>query len=292
MPFLQHQGVGQHFTFARSDHSIPIPRPAFDEQLGIENACQKCHGDKDLAWQEAKIYEWYGNIKPHNGVVAGLVRSRDNPDPEFTQDLLLAPEANHPMAQMRGLATFVRRFVRPGRSFSNTETIAKLQAFARHENLDLKALGLMALHVGYSDRPEVRGFLDQQRAGFGTNRLATEARWAIAAEALGSALAQNNDLSSAITCLQQSLEIQPRNVAAMSNLALAYLHSGNVAEAIATLRKAIVASPMTANLYFQLGQLHAQQNEIPLAIESVEKGLQYAPADDAARLFLQQLRSQ
>ena len=291
MPFLQHQGTGQHFVFARSDHSIPIPRPAFDQHLGIVNACQKCHADKDLGWQEAKVQELYGSTKPHSPVIAGLFRSRDNPDPGLTQDQLLAPEAAHPMAQMRGLATFVRRFVRPGKSISSPEIITKLQAFARHENLDLKALGLMALHIGYGDGAEIRSFIEKQRSQLGTNAGAVEARWAIAADAFGTALAQNNDLASALVCFQRSLEIQPRNVATISHLALGQFRSGEATGAIETLRKAIAISPATANLYFQLAQIHAQQNEFAQAIETIEKGLQYAPHDEAAKFLLEKLRS-
>jgi Flp pilus assembly protein TadD len=291
MPFLQHRGVGQHFQFARSDHTIPIPRPTFDQQLGIENACQKCHGDKDLGWQEAAIREWYGDIKPYHPLIAGLIRSLDVPDPDFTRDLLLAPESNHPMAQMRGLGTFIRRFVRPGKSVSDPEVVKKLQAFAQHEHLDLKALALMALHVGYSDRPEIRDFLDRQRTNLGTNESAIKARWAISADDLGSALAINNDLPSAIACLHKSLEIQPANVATMSHLALAYLKSGNTEESISTLRKAIATRPATPNLHFQLAQVYVQVADVPRAIEALEQGLQYAPHDEMARVLLAKLRA-
>src|SRR4051812_16967693 len=77
MPFLQHRGVGQHLQFARSDHSIPIPRPAFDEKLGIENACRKCHGDKDVGWQETKVRQWYGELKLHPAMVANLLKAAE-----------------------------------------------------------------------------------------------------------------------------------------------------------------------------------------------------------------------
>jgi hypothetical protein len=290
MPYLQHRGVGQHFTFARSDHTIPIPRPAFDQQLGIENACQKCHSDRDLGWQESKISEWYGGTKPQHALVAGFIRSRDFPDPDFTRDLLLTPEANHPMAQMRGLGTFIKRFVRPGRSFNDPAAIRKLQEFARHENLDLKALGLMALHVGYSERPEIRAFLDGQLAALGTNAAAIRARWVVAAGDLGSALASNNDPQSGIQCLLKSLEIVPDSVVTMAHLARAYHQAGKSEEAIATLQKAIAIKPATANLHFQLGQIHAQLGRIPQAIESLERGLLYAPDDKDARFLLEKLR--
>ena len=41
MPFQQHRAVGKAVSFARADHTISIPRPVLDDQLGLENAMQK-----------------------------------------------------------------------------------------------------------------------------------------------------------------------------------------------------------------------------------------------------------
>jgi tetratricopeptide (TPR) repeat protein len=291
MPFLQHKGVGQHFVFARSDHTIPIPRPTFDEQLGIENACQKCHGDKDIAWQEEKVRLWYGETKPHAPAIAASIRGREFPDPGFAKDLLLLPEAKHPMAQMQGLATFIRRFVRPAKSAVDTGVIDKLREFALQENLDLKALALMALQVGSDERPEVRLFLRQQLESLGTNAIAIRARWAIAADDFGNALAANNDPQSALVCLMKSLEIDPKNVVTLSHLAFAHLRSNDPEKAISTLREAIAIKPSTANLYFQLAQIQMELQQIPQAIESLQQGLQYAPEDHTAKFLLGKLRA-
>jgi hypothetical protein len=66
---------------------------------------------------------------------------------------------------------------------------------------------------------------------------------------------------------------------------------GDPAAAIHTLRNAIALSPTTSNLYFQLARIHAAQQQIPLAIQTIQNGLHYAPHDDPAKLFLQKLRS-
>ncbi|HSH16239.1 MAG TPA: multiheme c-type cytochrome, partial [Verrucomicrobiae bacterium] len=113
MPFLQHQGVGPHLKFARSDHTIPIPRPSFDQEIGIENACQKCHQDQDLAWQEEHLKAWYGELKPHHPLIAKLIRAENVADLGAAARLMLNPEAGHPLAQTAGLAGYIKRFLHP-----------------------------------------------------------------------------------------------------------------------------------------------------------------------------------
>ena len=45
---------------ARHDHSIRIPRPDLSVRLGTPNACTQCHADKEAAWADAQIKDWYG----------------------------------------------------------------------------------------------------------------------------------------------------------------------------------------------------------------------------------------
>src|SRR6266704_7203070 len=65
MPYLQEPSVGPQVRYARSDHTIPIPRPLYDTRLGVENACQLCHGDQTAQQLEAQVTAWYGALKPH-----------------------------------------------------------------------------------------------------------------------------------------------------------------------------------------------------------------------------------
>jgi len=52
----------------RHDHSFRIPRPDLSEQLGVPNACNRCHDDqdanrdanRDAGWAAARVKEWYG----------------------------------------------------------------------------------------------------------------------------------------------------------------------------------------------------------------------------------------
>jgi tetratricopeptide (TPR) repeat protein len=290
MPFLQHQGVGTHLAFARSDHSIPIPRPEFDHQLGIENACHKCHQDKDLAWQEARVKEWYGELKPHPKAIASLLQARDTTDPQSAAKQLLLPDPGHLMAQAAALATWIERFLSPNQTRVDPDVVEKLKTLAQSPDLDLKSMALMSLHLGYDQSAGVRPFLVEQLRTLGSREEAVRNRWAIAADKVGSALAARGDLPNAILSLDKSLEANPSNYVSMSHLALAHLKSGNASNAVAWLKNAIQLKPHKATLHFQLAQTYAQQQQIPAAIRSLEEGLKYAPNDATARRMLQFLR--
>jgi tetratricopeptide (TPR) repeat protein len=290
MPYLQHQGVGSQLVYARSDHTIPIPRPLFDQQIGIENACQKCHRDRDLSWQEAKVKEWYGEIKPHHKMIANLIQAQATGDQRAAPRLLLEPRAKHPMAQMAGLATYIERFMRPNMHLSDAEVVEKLKAFAKGDDLDLKSIALMALHLGYDQDSDVRAFLVGQLKGLNRREEAVRRRWGIAAGNMGSGYAASGDTSNATVCFRKSLEAQPDNFVTMSHLALTYLKSADFQNAIVWLNKAVQLKPHKATLHFQLAQTYAQLGQISQATQSLEEGLKYAPDDQAAQRLLQQLR--
>lgn len=70
----KHNGVGSghscvdchmtHTTYMgrdpRRDHGFHVPDPVLTKELGIPNACNKCHTDKDTDWAVTWANEWYG----------------------------------------------------------------------------------------------------------------------------------------------------------------------------------------------------------------------------------------
>ncbi len=44
----------------RRDHSFSIPDPLLTRELGIPNACNRCHTDKDVEWSIQHVDQWYG----------------------------------------------------------------------------------------------------------------------------------------------------------------------------------------------------------------------------------------
>jgi tetratricopeptide (TPR) repeat protein len=289
MPYLQHRGVGTHIHFARSDHSIPIPRPAFDQKLGFENACQKCHGEKDIAWQEGKVREWYGELKPHPQMVSNLFQAANTSDPGRAAELLLASATNHAMAQASGMMEYIKRFLHPDMEPPQRAVLDHLQLLSRSEDPDLRALALTILHLGFHAVPEVRAICEENLhvlpAGDPVRR-----RWGVATAYKADALAGQGDAQTAIATYQQSLEIDSGNVVTLSHLALAWAKAGNAERAVETLKKALSIQPYRAVLHFQLASIYQRQQQIPEAIREVQEGLQYAPDNPAAHQMLEQLQ--
>lgn len=48
----------------RHDHSLRIPRPDLSVALGVPNACNRCHTDKDARWAAAQVRAWYPHPNP------------------------------------------------------------------------------------------------------------------------------------------------------------------------------------------------------------------------------------
>jgi hypothetical protein len=45
---------------ARHDHGLTIPDPLLTRELGIPNACNRCHSDKSIEWAINSTDQWYG----------------------------------------------------------------------------------------------------------------------------------------------------------------------------------------------------------------------------------------
>ena len=46
---------------ARRDHGFTSPDPLLTQELGIPNACNKCHADKSTEWSIGWVQQWYGD---------------------------------------------------------------------------------------------------------------------------------------------------------------------------------------------------------------------------------------
>jgi Doubled CXXCH motif (Paired_CXXCH_1)/Cytochrome c554 and c-prime len=55
MPTTTYMGIQ-----ARPDHSMSVPRPDLSVTMGVPNACNRCHANRDARWAAAQIRAWYG----------------------------------------------------------------------------------------------------------------------------------------------------------------------------------------------------------------------------------------
>jgi len=291
MPFLQHPMLGNSVRFARSDHIIPIPRPAYDAQLGIENACLQCHWDKSIAWLQEKTDEWYGKIKPHNQAITNNQKAQEVSDISEAAHLQLNPDANFPIAQVTGIFDFIKRFLKPNMQSLNPEIITRLKKLTKNSDIDIKALALAALHLAADHNEDIHKFLVENLQTFENQEIAIRYRWAFVMDYLGTLFALKRDYTNAIQAYQKSLEIKSSDIYTLINLAVAYRNTGDYSKAINTFKKAIQIEPNYAQIYFRLAQVYITSQQKQEAIEVLKEGLKYDPNDQNARRMLQQLQS-
>ena len=291
MPYLQHKLVGNRLKFARSDHTIPIPRPAFDASLGIENACKKCHQDKTDEWLQKKANEWYGKTKPHHASIKKNLQAQSAREIKEAAELLLDPQTQHPMAQVMGLSDFIKRFLRPDMTSLDQEIVGKLKALAENDDLDISALALMALHLSAGNDLQIRSFLIDALQKMGEGENAIRARWANSIDYLGIVFVDKKEFTNAIRAHEKALEIMPDDPITLTNLGVAYQSQGDYRNAIDAYKKVLQRKPQ-AWLYLQLSRLHETLGEIPEAIAALRDCLRYDPNNEEARQSLARLQGQ
>ncbi|MBY0274890.1 hypothetical protein K2Z84_06090, partial [Candidatus Binatia bacterium] len=192
MPFLQEPAVGTKLRFARSDHTIPIPRPAFDAGLGIANACSQCHAERGVDALQAQVEAWWGPIKPHPAIIDATIAAESVTARDDAVQLLLWPDDRRVIAQFAALGAFSRRFLKVDGGLP-PDGVARLEALARSADLDVASLALASLHFAAGNEPLVRAFLVASLQTLGENDRAVRLRWASALTTLGVARKRAGD---------------------------------------------------------------------------------------------------
>ena len=322
MPYLQHPEVGDAVPFARSDHTIPIPRPALDARLGLTSACRGCHTELSEIRLQALTEEWWGAMKPHDPVSAGLLAVTDAMGEDLAARMLLQPGERGAMAQFRGLARFLSGWVRPGAGLGE-EASARVAELAASGDPDLRALALAVLHAaspepgsgGGATTPlldvdavvaaepvavrrrwvMVLGFLsDEARAEDETGPAEALLRKALAVlpddpavlRSIGLLHNQTGDHQSAIRAFDESLAGDPNQPLVHVNMGIARAAAGDPAGAIREYQAATALNPDEPLAHFNLGNIYLRGGNGPQAIQAYQRAVALAPELARAQLNL------
>ena len=293
MPYLQEPEVGTAVRYARSDHAIPIPRPAFDSTLGITSACRGCHTDRAVSALDAQVKDWYGTLKPQARGVDALFRARDVANRAEAARLVLVPDERHTASLFAGMAYFLDRFLGPDMGDLERDVEERLEALAGHPDQDVRALALASLHFARGTDAVVRRFLADALRSAGAGEDALRARWAISLGYLADRLRAAGNAAAAIATYQKAIEIQPRNAATAVNLALAYGDAGNLAAAVEQYERSLSIDPLQPLTLVNLGIARAGQRNVAGAIETYRRALRLNEREPLAHfnlggVFLQQ----
>ncbi|MEJ2203163.1 MAG: tetratricopeptide repeat protein [Gemmatimonadota bacterium] len=238
MPYLQHPEVGTSIPFARSDHTIAIPRPAFDADLGITGACAQCHADIPSRELQRRAAAWWGELKPHRPLVQGQIGELRARNLSEAAELLLHPEEVDPLVQFQALSTLLVGYLPPDAVDLDPEVDARLRALSASPDLDVRALALASLHWVAGDRPEVRPFLIaavEQAEDDGALR----GRWLLALGFLGDHYRDQGDFDRGETAYRKGLELRPDDTGFQRALGVLRSGMGDFPEAVRLLRASL-----------------------------------------------------
>ncbi len=285
MPYLQHPRVGDRLRFARSDHTISIPRPVFDTELGIVDACTGCHQDSTVAQLQQITDEWYGELKPHKAIVADLIQIQSG-NPPAAVDRLLDPEAAHPMAQVAAIDQVVQWFFRPNMQQLAPEVVSALLQLTQNDDLDVRSLALAAVHLAWGDDREIRTFLVDVLRGLGDRDAAVRKRWVFALRYYGDTYLQQGDAQNAITTYRKALEVLPGDPQVLVDLATVYASSRDYATAIELYRSALASDPQQSHAWVNLGATLEALGRGQEAVAAYRSAVQANPGDALAHFNL------
>lgn len=282
MPYLQHPELGRTLRFARSDHSISIPRPRYDAEVGITGACKQCHDDQSVEDLEAQTREWYGELKPLKAIVAAQNRAREFADVEEAAAALLVPDAAHPLAQVAALSLFAERYLRPDMNSLPPSVEMALRNLAGVNERDVKSAALATLHLARGESRSVRRYLARALRSLGESESSVRNRWAAALAAFGDRYARQGNWREAAAAYGKALEIRPGDPAILRNLGFSLLSGGDEVQALASLRQAVDSDPYQPHSWLNLGLVLERMGDRRGAAQAYQRALALKPDEALA----------
>ena len=286
MPYLQEPEVGTAVRYARSDHSIPIPRPAFDSSLGVLSACRGCHSDRSESALDALVREWYGELKPHPRAVSAVTRAVTVASAAEAGRLVLVPEERHTAALFAGMSAFLDRFLTPDMSALDGDVTSRLRELAHHRDLDVRALALASLHYSRGNEPAERDFLARELRAMGSTEDAVRARWAVTLGYLADRLRASGNAPAAIGVYRKAEEVEPGNSGVALNLGLTYAEAGDPVTAIGQYERSLSLAPAQPLTLVNLGIAKGDRGDVAGAMEAYRRALALDPREPLAHYNL------
>jgi len=299
MPATIYMGVDN-----RHDHSLRIPEPALTVELGIPNACNRCHEDRDAAWAASAVAGW--NLHAGSKVAQARVMTAAWQDQAYALPGLIAL-ANEPGKPAILRATAVLESAR----FPSQEALAMMQQQLGDPDPLVRGAAVRALEQlpttnryallqplitdpSKSVRMEVARVLadmtpDRVSANGQGELIALRGEYLDALKLnadmpesqlnLGSYMSLAGQPEEAERAYRQALKLSPGFVPAMINLADLYRAAGLDSEAGKLLQSAIEIAPGSAPAQHAMGLLKVRQHQLAQAVPFLKLSAELDPAN-------------
>ena len=286
MPYLQHPEVGTAIRYARSDHTIPIPRPAHDSAMGVRPACASCHAGVAVAVLDAQVAAWTKRPrKPLSPSVAAQIALGTARLTPASARALLADD-DHIMARIGALARLVEALAANDRDWLDDSVAERLVMLTSDRDPDVAALALATLHLGRGEDVGTRRVLARALTAAGGHDGALRDRWALVLGYVGDRLSAERQTAAAIVVYRKALEIVPTNARVLVNLANAQRDGAtDPAQLIAAIddyRRAIRLDPAASLTLVNLGVAQVTLSDTASALASWRDAARLDPGEPLA----------
>ena len=286
----------------RRDHSFRIPRPDLSATLGVPNACNDCHNDRDPAWAAAEVAEWFpGSRQTHYGEAIDAGRhGRVGASAALSE---LAADVEAPGIVRATAVSLLAANVGPSTpsSLENATTasdpLLRLAAAEAAQVLDedsqvrlvapllrdpVKAVRLAAAaRLGQVPRRALRqAQADDLAAALGEYR-ATQDMHADRPEAhvnLALLHTAQGDMPASVDAYRRAIALQPAFVPAYLNLADLYRTLDREADVDAVLRRGLAAAPDSGELHHALGLSLVRQRDYERGVAELRRAHELSPS--------------
>jgi predicted CXXCH cytochrome family protein len=292
----------------RRDHGFHVPRPDLTARLGVPNACNDCHADRDAQWADNVMQRWYGEAyrerpqfaaalhagrRDEAGAVSKLLGLLDDPrQPAIVRASAIELLARHP----GDVPTATVR-----RQLADTDSLVRYQALLAQAELPLeRRASLLSPMLGDTTRA-VRHEASKQLIPV-RESLSESDRARLDAEINDLERALSHDLSQAESWLnlselqlargeraaaEQSLRraivIEPRFIPAYANLADLLRASGRESDAEAVIRGGLQRNASAPALHEALGFSLVRQGRKSEALAEFAAAYRAAPDETRFR---------
>ncbi len=283
---------------ARHDHGFTIPDPRLTKELGIPNACNRCHTDKSADWSVDYIKQWYGPRTNDAVLLRARAIAKARAGDRTATEPLLKMVHNETNAFWRAVAANLLKHA----SAEPNVTAALLSCLSETNSL-VRAMAVRGLEpLVRSGNPSVQAAL-QARLNDPVRSVRVEAAWALhhtldtnsmagsdlltylrhnldqpaGALQMGVFLMDRGDLAAALEYFRRAVKWDPYSAPLFHALAVALSADGKSAEAVDALETACRLAPREAEYQFKLGLALNEVNRLNDAGAALKKATELDP---------------
>lgn len=288
MPYLQQPELGSQVRYARSDHTIPVPRPGFDDGMGVPNACGRCHEDRSPAELATWTRRLWGTLKPQDAVESALIAAEagEHASPEDEALALLRPGDRNAMALVRGLNRLLESYFTPDMPALDGRVETALRALSSHPDIDVRAVALAALHMARGSDPDTRTYLTERVNSMGEDLEPVLRRWLASLRFVAEARRRSGDPVTALEIVRKGLEIAPTDAGVLLDMGVLFDGVGDRQAAFEYTQRSLQADPDQPVAWVNLGQLFEAAGDLDRGRESYERALTLYQGEALAHLNL------